>query len=153
MALVDRVAASPKNALNRVVVRQRQYAENWWFLDRITRQLDLIGVNFYMRFYSDWRLREQTPAKPANDMGWYMEPSALQSLLVATWKRYRKPVMVTENGLADANDVHREWWLKETMNALQGALQQGVDLRGYLHWSLLDNFEWAHGWWLSIVRL
>jgi beta-glucosidase len=56
-------------------------------------------------------------------------------------------VLVTENGLADSRDKQRKWWITQTMHALEYALQQGVDLRGYLHWSLLDNFEWAYGWW------
>lgn len=147
MALADRVAYRPRSLANRVVVRTRIYGENWWFLDRIKHQLDVIGVNFYRRFYSDWKLRDHGTAEPLNDMGWYMEPAALQSLLLSVWQRYHKPILVTENGLADGNDAHRKWWLAETMHALRAALQQGADVRGYLHWSLLDNFEWAHGWW------
>ena len=57
------------------------------------------------------------------------------------------PIIITESGLADAQDAHRKWWLKETLAAMQKALTAGVQLKGYLHWSLLDNFEWAYGWW------
>ena len=52
-----------------------------------------------------------------------------------------------ENGVADESDEYRRWWLEQTIVAMQRALSEGVDVRGYLHWSLLDNFEWKYGWW------
>ena len=76
-----------------------------------------------------------------------MEPKGLYRVLASTWQRYHKPLIVTENGLADVADVSRQWWLEQTLEAMQDTLADGVDLRGYLHWSLLDNFEWEHGWW------
>jgi len=57
------------------------------------------------------------------------------------------PIIITENGLADENDEFRQWWLSETMKALDTAKSQDIPVIGYLHWSLLDNFEWAYGWW------
>ena len=54
---------------------------------------------------------------------------------------------VTENGLADMHDQYRQWWLEQSIIAMERALSEGVDVRGYFHWSLLDNFEWAYGWW------
>jgi beta-glucosidase/6-phospho-beta-glucosidase/beta-galactosidase len=76
-----------------------------------------------------------------------MEPDGLYPLLLRTWVRYKKPIIITENGVADANDEFRQWWLEQTMLAMQRALSEGVNVRGYLHWSLLDNFEWKYGWW------
>ena len=58
-----------------------------------------------------------------------------------------KPIIITENGLADEHDTYRQWWLSETMKAIKTAQSQNIDVQGYLHWSLLDNFEWAFGWW------
>ena len=55
--------------------------------------------------------------------------------------------MITENGIADAGDTLRKEWLVKTISAMQLAQQQGVNLLGYLHWSLLDNFEWDKGRW------
>ena len=49
--------------------------------------------------------------------------------------------------MADEEDQYRRWWIEETMVAMERALSQDVDIRGYFHWSLLDNFEWAMGWW------
>ena len=63
------------------------------------------------------------------------------------WSRFKKPIYITENGLADNDDQYRRWWIEETLVAMQKAISEGVDLRGYFHWSLLDNFEWQDGWW------
>ncbi len=80
-------------------------------------------------------------------MGWYMEPEGIYPLLLRVWARYKKPVFVTESGLADANDEYRQWWIEESIVSMEKALSEGVDLRGYFYWSLLDNFEWQDGWW------
>ena len=76
-----------------------------------------------------------------------MEPAGIQNIIQATWQRYKTPIIITENGLADSSDSQRKWWIQETTAALERSIETGVDLRGYLHWSLLDNFEWAYGWW------
>lgn len=145
--LGDSRPTDPANPLNQAIIRLRDYIWNWWFLDRICRQLDFVGVNFYHTDYANWRGKVSNPAQPVNDLGWYMEPSGLERVLVKTWKRYHKPLIVTENGVADSKDQYRQWWLQETIAAMRRALAQGVAMHGYLHWSLLDNFEWAYGWW------
>ena len=133
--------------LNSLAVTLMRYIANWWFLDRIRNQLDFIGVNYYFTSYIDLCGRLRNPPKPLSDLGWYMEPAGIYRILLNTWRRYRKPLIVTENGLADNADTYRAWWIQETLDALKRALNAGVDLRGYLHWSLLDNFEWEHGYW------
>ena len=62
-------------------------------------------------------------------------------------ERYRLPIMITENGLADGTDSQRQWWLTETIKAMHEVLKRDIKLIGYLHWSLLDNFEWDKGYW------
>jgi beta-glucosidase/6-phospho-beta-glucosidase/beta-galactosidase len=76
-----------------------------------------------------------------------MEPEGLYPLVLRVWARFKKPIIITENGVADAKDEYRRWWIEESIVAMQRALSEGVDLRGYFYWSLLDNFEWADGWW------
>ena len=58
---------------------------------------------------------------------------------------FGKPVMVTENGLADAADRQRARFVEDHLRQALRALRDGVDLRGYLYWSLMDNFDWAEG--------
>ena len=81
------------------------------------------------------------------DLGWYMEPATLSDVMVKLWLRYRKPIMITSTGVADSKDQYRQWWLGETMKAVVSARKAGADIFGYVHWSLLDNFEWHQGWW------
>ena len=59
---------------------------------------------------------------------------------------FRSPLYVTENGIADASDRLRPAFIRESLAALDRARARGADVRGYLHWSLLDNFEWDDGY-------
>ncbi len=140
-------AKRPHNLFDELSTKWMRYFWNWWFLRRIRKQQDFIGINYYFTDYYTGLLKRENPNVPINDMGWYMEPEGLYPLLLRTWVRYKKPVFVTENGVADQNDEYRRWWIEETIVAMERALSEGVDLRGYFHWSLLDNFEWAYGYW------
>lgn len=119
---------------------------NYLFYDLTKRQLDFIGFNYYFTNYFDG-VKLKNPQSPVNDLGWYMEPAGVGDVAVKVWLRYRLPILITENGVADADDQYRKWWLEETMNSLAKARQSGADVFGYMHWSLLDNFEWHQGWW------
>ena len=120
---------------------------NYWFYDRVKKQCDFIGLNFY--FSDRWTggLRPNNPQNHTNDLGWDMQPANIEEVIVELYERYEKPVYITENGLADRNDANRKWWLEETIIALDKAISRGAKVPAYLHWSLLDNFEWADGFW------
>jgi beta-glucosidase len=119
---------------------------NWWFLRRC-RRFDFVGLNYYRTEYIEWfKIMGKNPSAPVNDMGWYMEPKGIEHVINETWSRFKKPIIVTENGVADMHDKYRLWWLTETMHAIDRAQSNGVKLLGYCHWSLLDNFEWQYGW-------
>lgn len=96
---------------------------------------------------------------PYTDMGWSIAPDGLEGLLVGLHERFpRQPLMITENGAAfpdrvvesDAGkrvpDADRVDYLNRHFTAAHRAIARGVDLRGYLVWSLLDNFEWGYGY-------
>ena len=117
-------------------------------LPELKGALDFYGLNYYTR----WRVRSlaavphvATPGAPLNDLGWEVWPEGFRRALLAAG-RFGKPVLVTENGVADARDAIRPQALVDFAGAMHAAIAQGVDVRGYLHWSLLDNFEWADGW-------
>lgn len=140
------VAKRPGHWLDTRMAKLADYAWNWWWTNRVKNHTDFIGMNHYFTNYYQG-FKTVNPTTPVNDLGWYMEPAAIAEVITNTWMRYRKPIMITENGLADANDQHRQWWLEETMHALMVSRKAGVELIGYMHWSLLDNFEWKYGWW------
>ena len=150
-------AKRPHNFLDEIATEWMRYFWNWWFLNRINRYQDFVGFNYYFSDYyqlGDYKgilhgdlFHRANPNLPKNDLGWYMEPEGIYPLLIRVWSHYKKPVFITENGVADSNDEFRRWWLEETMIAMEKAISEGVQLQGYMHWSLLDNFEWAYGWW------
>lgn len=139
-------AKRPHNLIDQIATKWMRYYWNWWFHNRIKHQQDFIGFNYYFTDYYEG-FKRHNPKTPVNDLGWYMEPEGIYLLLLRVWQHYKKPMFITENGLADSKDEHRRWWLQETMISMEKAISEGVDLKGYFHWSLLDNFEWAYGWW------
>ncbi len=140
-------AKRPHSLLDSIATKWMRYFWNWWFLYRIKNQQDFIGFNYYFTDYYTGLLKRENPHVPISDLGWYMEPEGLYPLLIRIWSKYKKPIFVTENGLADENDSYRRWWIEETIIAMERAISEGVDLQGYFHWSLLDNFEWKYGYW------
>jgi len=132
--------------LSRVSATLFQYFQDDYFLKKIMKQCDFIGVNFYFsnRVYG---YRVHNPEDRISDLGWDLSPDHLQFALERLNDKYKKPIIVTENGLADSEDINRRWWLAKTLVAMQKAIANGVKLEGYLHWSLLDNFEWDKGKW------
>lgn len=146
-AHITNFKTAKNNLVGRSVVKISEYLWNFWFLNRIDTELDFIGINHYFTNYFKNGRFNNNPDHPVSDMGWYMEPSSIRMAIESIWLKYKKPIIISENGLADRNDKNRKWWLEETFVALQNEKNNNVDLFGYLHWSLLDNFEWAYGWW------
>lgn len=140
-------AKRPHNMFDEISTKVMRYAWNWWFLKRIKRHMDFVGVNYYFSDYYTGIGKRDNPKVPVNDLGWYAEPEGLYPIVLRTWSRFKKPIFVTESGIADADDASRQWWIEENVVAMERALSEGVDVRGYFHWSLLDNFEWSFGWW------
>lgn len=140
-------AKRPHNFFDQFSTKWMRYFWNWWFLKRVRKYQDFVGINYYFTDYYTGMIKRQNPKLPVNDLGWYMEPEGLYPLIERAWVRFKKPIIITENGVADMSDRYRRWWIEETIVAMERALSEGVDLRGYFHWSLLDNFEWAYGWW------
>ena len=120
---------------------------------------DYLGINYYGRFYVKTDLLHPTKfqilmsdpdareADRPNDLGWASYPRGFRHILELTGRRYRLPIYVLENGTADAkdDDRDRQRLLVEHVREMALARQHGADVRGYFHWSLLDNFEWAEG--------
>lgn len=140
-------AKDPRGLPDKISTKIIRFFWNWWFLNRVRGYQDFVGVNYYFTDYYDGLFRRKSPGLPLSDVGWYMEPEGLYPILMRTWAHYQKPIIVSENGLADMHDEYRRWWIEETIVAMERALSEGVDVLGYFHWSLLDNFEWAMGWW------
>lgn len=143
-------------------------------LDLIGAPIDFLGVNYYRPHFirrGDWEdLRDgerriadfpgfveyQSPDLDVTVMDWPIVPQALHGLLVRLHEESGGlPLYITENGCAaddyvspsgTVDDYERIAYIHSHLAAALDAIAEGVDLRGYFHWSLMDNFEWAHGY-------
>lgn len=120
--------------------------------------IDFIGLNYYFREF----IHHKTPmlknpfgwvcshmhhedAGKRTMMGWEIYPRGLYEV-VKTFSRYKLPIIITENGLSIEDDNVRREYIKEHLKYLLKAIGEGSPVIGYLHWSLLDNFEWSDGY-------
>lgn len=140
-------------------------------LETISAPIDFLGVNYYFRHtirdapeeepsqepFSDLNARGIVPhAAEKTAMGWPVDPEGLTEILVRIKDEYQDiPIYITENGRAvhdyvdpegGVDDEERISYLNSHFRAAHAAMEQGVDLRGYMVWSFLDNFEWAEGY-------
>jgi beta-glucosidase len=129
------------NPWNKIKAAFADYACNCYFLNRTMKNSDSIGINYYTcRFFG---VKNDVPK---SDMGWPLNPEGLAKVLVGV-KKYNKPVYVTEAGIADEKDQYRSEYIKGLVKSVHEAIESGVDVRGFMYWSILDNFEWAEGFW------
>lgn len=118
-------------------------------LDRVYDVCDYIGINYY---YSQAPGPISLIAGPSfrgkhfTMMGWDINPAGLYDEIARVAKRYGKPMMITENGIATKNDAKREWYMQNHLAAIARAIRDGYDVRGYFAWSLADNYEWHWGY-------
>lgn len=140
---------------NRVVVKLLNYLANHRFLNAIEDHVDFIGVQYYHRGVIHLTLNKYLlpsvevirQSGPKSDMGWEIYPQGMYNVIIDLATKYRKPIYVTENGVTDAKDRIRAEYIVGHLKAIHRAIAEGVDVRGYFYWSLLDNLEWDKGFW------
>ncbi|MFA6317502.1 MAG: family 1 glycosylhydrolase [Elusimicrobiota bacterium] len=140
------------------------------FIDQTRDRMDFLGVNYYTRIFAHRSLLSPLPGRVVpgyaeleagvgrlafrllggragegqpTDMGWEVHPEGLARVVSALWKEYAKPIVILENGIADANGARREAFIRDHLAALAAAMKQGAEVQGYFHWSLMDNYEWG----------
>ncbi len=165
---------NPKSRRDRLSVWARTYLFNHLFLDALhsgalrvpglfwerlpqRRTLDYIGLNYYTRDFVQntglslpglvgniCTLEHHQHIGKRNDLGWEVYPEGLAHFL-RVYARYQLPILITENGLPASNDEDRWTFLYLHLWQVARAVSDGIPVAGYLHWSLLDNYEWADG--------
>lgn len=126
-------------------------------LRAIATPMDYLGINYYSRSVvsaaGPWDAR--SGGREITEMGWEIYPEGLTELLLRLHRDYRvPPIYITENGGAfpdplvdgQVHDADRTRYLEQHIAAVAEAMRQGVPMKGYMVWSLLDNFEWASGY-------
>ncbi|MEU4449302.1 family 1 glycosylhydrolase [Actinosynnema sp. NPDC050801] len=114
------------------------------FLD-VAKDDDFVGVQAYTRVVIGPDGPQDPDGTRRTLTGWEFYPEALEGAVRHTARRVGPtvPVLVTENGIATADDAERVEYTRTALTGLARAMADGVDVRGYLHWSLLDNYEWG----------
>ncbi len=119
--------------------------------------LDFLGMNYYGRVFlrqgsfggKQWlgsrcSTRHHREVAERNMMDWDIYPPGLSDII--RWALpYRRPILITENGICTLDDTQRERFIVRHLAYAARAIQKGIPIMGYLYWSLIDNFEWAHG--------
>lgn len=165
--------ADPASPLDRAVAALPDFVFNRWWL-RVCRSgvlqppvglgervpglagsLDFVGLNYYCDDVLAFDLtrpgelfarQRPAPGRPLSSFGWAIDPEGLRNALhLVSRESGGLPVIITENGVADAHDELRPRYIVEHLAAVHRAVAEGVDVRGYMHWTAWDNFEWAEG--------
>ncbi len=127
------------NPWNQLKAWVANYQWTYKFMNRVHAKCDSIGLNYYFhRKFGDTDAYEKT------DMDWDIYPEGVEGALMMLW-RYKKPLFVSESGLADEKDIYRADYITRQVRATWNAIERGADVRGHMYWSLFDNYEWALG--------
>ena len=125
-------------------------------LQIISEPMDFVGVNVYQP--SNPLLNKEgydTEKLPRTMMDWVIDGRCLYWTIRQYWERYHLPVMVTENGMANPDEVGadgcvhdeiRKTFLRDFLGSMKRAADEGIPVLGYQHWSIMDNFEWCSGY-------
>lgn len=125
----------------RPLLKKFQLFYNWGFVMNSLEYHDFIGIDYYATFKMPF-FKRMTTENRLTDMGWGIYPKGLYDICMEARKKFKKPIYIFENGLADANDKYRSDFIMEHLKFLNKAIDDGADVRGYFYWSLTDNFEW-----------
>ena len=134
------------SALDKIAVKIAKYFGNEKFLNLTKDKHDFLTAQYYFHNRLKFPGRIKNENKTVSDLGWEIYPEGIYHI-IKDLRKYNLPIYVTENGLADANDSRRAKFIKDHLYWIHKAIQEGADVRGYFHWSLLDNFEWDKGFW------
>lgn len=140
--------------LSRLILSTLSWIFNKAYISFVGNSFDFIGLNYYRKheisLFKDLfqhitaKKIKETLTKFNNVLKYTPYPQGIYNVLLET-RKYRKPVYVTENGLSDPTDSIRPQFIIDHLEWVHEAIKEGVDVRGYFHWTLMDNFEWAFG--------
>jgi beta-glucosidase len=86
------------------------------------------------------------PSTETTELGWEIYAPGFHRVLMDLSHRYKVPIYVTENGIADGTDTKHPRYILTHLAQMHRAIRDGADIRGYFHWTFIDNFEWLEGW-------
>lgn len=127
------------NPVNKIKAWVANYTWTRIFMRRTHKKCDSIGLNYYFhKKFGDRKVYEKT------DMDWDIYPHGIYGSLKMLSK-YKKPIFVSEAGLADKEDKYRADYITVQVETVAKAIEDGMNITGHMYWSLIDNYEWALG--------
>ncbi len=132
--------------LDRMIVKIAEYLGNKKFFNLTKGKNDFLALQYYFHSKLSFFGGLKNENKEVSDLGWEIYQEGLYHLLKFLGQ-YDLPIYITENGLADAKDEKREKLIRDGLFWIHKAIEEGVAVRGFFYWSLLDNFEWDKGFW------
>lgn len=156
------------------LVKYLRYVNNEWYLNAVNfgyldmdldgtfdKRLkyidspDYIGIDYYQRLRVSYKKidgvplifnAEFQPCTNCSDFMWDIYPEGIRMVLNDVYGKYRKPLFILENGIADSRDEKRPAFLTDHIAEMEKAIKiDRIPVMGYFHWSLMDNYEWAKG--------
>ena len=130
-------------------IREKAYGE---WLNAVRSAGDFVGVQAYRQLRLPGKGKPLPPPQSMpfvdahDEFGKMARPEALGNAVEYIHAQTNKPILVTENGLETENDERRIWYIDAALAGLHEVMGRGVPVLGYIHWSLLDNFEWERGY-------
>ncbi|MCA8885538.1 MAG: family 1 glycosylhydrolase, partial [Hyphomonadaceae bacterium] len=142
---IQECEAEPGGEAAVAAYKQRVYAPYY----ESAKRDDFLGVQTYtrMHFGADGKAtRRPPPDAELTQMGYEYRPQALGAACRDAWTATQTPIVVTESGIATQDDSRRRAFIRSALESVSAAMADGVDIRGYVYWTLLDNFEWMSGY-------
>ena len=160
------------NYLNTLKIHDKS-SEDFITHDNWKNKVDFIGLNYYRRihlyhsivvalssarfvggaFINDLNEKTKNSKESSydsygilNDLGWEIYPQGIYELIMQLKNKYAKPIFVTENGIADKDDKYRAQFIVAHIQQIKRAIDNGANVIGYSHWSLMDNYEWQESY-------
>jgi beta-glucosidase len=156
-----------KSPIENLYTNTVNYLDSLNYVDATKNDCDFIGCNFYSGYYLNLNFTKhkihiwdgstsdpktilfgetRKPGSYVTDMNWPVVPSFLLAVLRTLHKQFKKEIIITENGIADNTDHMRAFYILTHLIAMNVAIQEGIKITGYLHWSAIDNLEWQAGY-------
>ncbi len=161
------------NYLNTLKIHDKD-SKDFIIHDNWKNKVDFIGLNYYRRIHvyhsvvvalssarfvggafandlnENGRSKQQLSSSDSycilNDLGWEIYPQGIYELIMQLKNKYNRPIFVTENGIADKHDRYRAPFIVAHIQQIKRAIDNGANVIGYLHWSLMDNYEWQESY-------
>jgi beta-glucosidase len=144
-----------KDFISKLYVWFLKYIFSYSYLNRVRNYIDFIGLNIY--FYSEivfdpfskgnflFRTLSLHNFDKQDIINWDINPKSMYNIVMDIHNRYKKDIYITENGLSDIKDTRKSKYIKDNLEYLLKAIDKGAHVKGYFHWSMIDNFEWIEG--------